>query len=39
MYWNINKTYWEGSCAVKGSFGGKNVAGKVYMELAGYVRP
>ena len=30
--------YWEGACAVKGTFKGKDATGKAYVELVGYDR-
>ena len=30
--------YWEGACEVRGTAGGKNIAGRAYVELVGYDR-
>lgn len=32
----FKKSYWEGSCTVKGTRDGRPVAGKAYVELTGY---
>ncbi len=32
----VHKSYWEGSCTVTGTRGGRSVTGKSYTELVGY---